>query len=126
MKESFFCFFHDFAFSNGFDDMSQEELVYDKEIDKFLEEQNTAVLAQGGTYVLKWLPYKFVTISGRRALKITYYRYGKGSPIPAYCEIYSIPMADGNTICVSISFQSNLYNRFYKDFEQSINSIRFK
>lgn len=112
--------------SGNFDDLSPEELAYDKETDKILEEQNTAFLAQAGTYVLKWLPYKFVTISGRRALKISYYRYGKGNPIPVYCEIYSIPMADGNTICVSISFQSNLYNRFYKDFEQSINSIRFK
>lgn len=111
--------------SNGYDDLSPEELEYDEETDKFIEEQNTTVMAQGGTYVLKWLPYKFMTISGRRALKLSYYRYGNGSPIPVYCENYTIPMADGNTICVIFSFQSNLYNRFYNDFAQSINSIRF-
>jgi len=82
-------------------------------------------MAQGGTYILKWLPYQFTTISGRRALKLSYYRYGNGSPIPVYCENYTIPMVDGNTICVIFSFQSNLYNRFYKDFQNSINSIRF-
>ena len=111
--------------SGSFDDMSPAELAYDEEIDKFIEEQNTVAMAKGGTYVLKWLPYKFITISGRRALKLTYYRYGNGSPIPVYCENYTIPMPDGNTVCVIFSFQSNLYNRFYKDFEQSINSIRF-
>ena len=111
--------------SNGFDDLSPEELEYDEEMNKFIEEQNTTIMAQGGTYVLKWLPYKFTTISGRRALKLTYYRYGNGSPIPVYCENYTIPMTDGNTICVIFSFQSNLYNRFYNDFENSINSIRF-
>lgn len=111
--------------SNGFDDMSEEELEYNAETDKFIEEQNTTVMAQGGTYVLKWLPYQFTTISGRRALKLTYYRYGNGSPIPVYCENYTIPMADGSTICIIFSFQSNLYNRFYNDFENSINSIRF-
>lgn len=111
--------------SNGYDDLSPEELEYDEETDKFIEEQNTSVMAQGGTYVLKWLPYQFTTICGRRALKLTYYRYGNGSPIPVYCENYTIPMVDGNTVCVIFSFQSNLYNRFYKDFQNSINSIRF-
>ncbi|MBR1379054.1 MAG: hypothetical protein IJ557_08035 [Bacteroidaceae bacterium] len=112
--------------SNGYDDMSPEELEYNEELDRYIEEQNTTLMAQGGTYVLKWLPYKFTTISGHRALKVTYYRYGNGSPIPVYCESYTIPMVDGNTICVMFSIQSNLYNRFYVDFEQSINSIRFQ
>ena len=112
--------------SNGYDDLSPEELEYDEETDKLIEEQNTSAMAQGGTYVLKWLPYQFTTISGRRALKLTYYRYGNGSPIPVYCENYTIPMVDGNTVCVIFSFQSNLYNRFYKDFANSISSIRFK
>lgn len=112
--------------SSGYDDLSPEELKYDEEMDKYLEEQNTSVMAQGGTYVLKWLPYQFTTISGRRALKIAYYRYGNGSPIPVYCENYTIPMDDGNMISIIFSFQSNLYNKFYKDFEKSINSISFK
>ena len=111
--------------SNGYDDMSPEDLEYDEKTDKFIEEQNTAVMAQEGVFVLKWLPYKFVTISGRRALKLAYYRYGNGSPIPVYCENYTIPMPDGNTVCIIFSFQSNLYNRFYNNFKQSINSIKF-
>lgn len=111
---------------NGFDDMTEDELRYNEETDKFIEEQNTTVMAQGGTYVLKWLPYQFTTISGHRALKLTYYRYGNGSPIPVYCENYTIPMTDGNTICVIFSFQSNLYYRFYNDFKNSINSIKFQ
>lgn len=111
--------------SNGFDDMSPKELEYDEDLNQLLEEQYTIVMAQDGTYILKWLPYKFTTVSGYHTLKCRYYRYGKGSPIPVYCENYTIPMADGNTICVTFSFQSNLYNRFYNDFEQSINSIKF-
>lgn len=112
--------------SNGYDNMSPKDMEYDEEIDKLIEEQFTTAVAQWGVYILKWLPYKYTTISGRRALKLRYYRYGKGSPIPVYCENYTIPMADGNTICVVLSFQSNQYNRFYNDFAQSINSIRFK
>lgn len=107
--------------STGFEDFPQK---YNKTIDKFFEEQMTAALATQGVYILKWLPYQFVTISGRRALKYTYYRFG--NPIPVYCETYSIPMSDGNTLGINFSFQSNQYNRFYNDFKQSINSIRFR
>ncbi len=112
--------------SNGYDDLSSEDLEYDEETNKFIEEQNISAMAQGGTYVLKWLPYQFVTISGRRALKLSYYRYGNGSPIPVYCENYTIRMPDGNTLGIIFSFQSNMYSRFYNDFKQSINSIKFR
>ena len=109
----------------GFDDLSPEELKYDEETDKFLEEQNTLLMAQGGTYILKWLPYEFVTISGKKALKYRYYRYGNGSPIPVYCENYTIPMGDGNTINIIYSFQSNLDYKFRSDFNNAIKSIKF-
>lgn len=112
--------------TEGFDNLSSEELKYDKETDNIIEEQNTLAMAKGGTYVLKWLPYEFTTISGKRALRTRYYRYGNGSPIPVYCENYSIPMGDGNTMNIIYSFQSNLDYRFRKDFNQSINSIKFK
>ena len=110
----------------GFDDLSSEELKDDEETDKFLEEQNTLLMAQGGTYILKWLPYEFVTISGKKALKYRYYRYGNGSPIPVYCENYTIPMGDGNTINIIYSFQSNLDYKFRSDFNNAIKSIKFK
>lgn len=112
--------------TEGFDNLSSEELKYDKETDNIIEEQNTLAMAKGGTYVLKWLPYEFTTLSGKRALRTRYYRYGNGSPIPVYCENYSIPMGDGNTMNIIYSFQSNLDYRFRKDFNQSINSIKFK
>lgn len=99
---------------------------FSQELDDVLKEQNVEVMAQGGTYVLKWLPYGFVDISGKRSLKQSYYRYGKGSPIPVYCENYITPMKDGYTLSIICSFQSNLDNRFRKDFSNAINSIRFK
>ena len=111
--------------SINYDNLSAEELKYNEETDKVMEEQYTAMMAQNRTYVLKWLPYQFTSISGRRALRIRYYRYGIGSPIPVYCETFSIQMSDGNMLNVTFSFQSNLYNRFYSDFEKSIQSIRF-
>ena len=111
---------------NGFEEATEEELSFSQELDDVLKEQNVEVMAQGGTYVLKWLPYRFVDISGKRSLKLSYYRYGNGSPIPVYCENYIIPMKDGYTLSIICSFQSNLDNRFRKDFSNAINSIRFK
>ena len=55
---------------NSFDDATEEELSYDKELDDALKEQYITTMAQGGTYVLKWLPYHFVDISGKRALTL--------------------------------------------------------
>lgn len=110
---------------SGFDNLTAEDMMYDEEVDRYFEEENTVAMAQGNTYILKWLPYQFLTVSGRRALKYTYYRYGNGSPIPVYCENYMIPMRDGNLISIIFSFQSNLYNRFYKDFDSAIKSIQF-
>ena len=108
---------------SDFDNLSPRELAYDEETDKYFEEENTRIMAQGGAYILKWLPYSFVKISGHNALKICYYRYGNGSPIPVYCENYTIPMNDGNTLCIIYSFQSNLDYRFRMDFDKAINSI---
>ena len=111
---------------NGFEEATEEELSFSQELDDVLKEQNVEIMAQGGTYVLKWLPYRFVDISGKRSLKLSYYRYGNGSPIPVYCENYIIPMKDGYTLSVIYSFQSNLDNRFRQDFSNAINSIKFK
>ena len=106
-----------------FDDLSPEELAYDEYTDKYLEKQYVNILAQGGIYVLKWLPYSYCKISGHYALSLQYYRYGKGSPIPVYCENYMLPMPDGNTLNFMYSFQSNLDYKFRSDFNNSIRSI---
>lgn len=110
--------------TEGFDGLSSEELEYDEEFDRYLGEQNSAVMAQGGVYVLRWLPYEFTTVSGRRALRVRYYRYGNGSPIPVYCETYTIPLGDGDIISVTYSFQSNLDYRFRSDFDRAVHSMR--
>lgn len=109
----------------NFDDMTLEELEYDKEMDKYIKEQNTYLLAQSQVYILKWIPYRFVTLAGKRALRVCYYRYGIGSPIPVYCENYTIPMKDGNIININYSYQSNLEFRFKKDFDNAIKSVKF-
>ena len=111
--------------ANGFDDMSPAELRYNDKINSMLQDMYAPILSQSGVYILKWLPYQFVTISGKRALRIRYYRYGIGSPIPVYFETYSVPMRDGNTVSITFSFQSNLDYRFRSDFENAVNSVRF-
>ena len=109
----------------SFNDLSSRELIYDKKTDEYLEAEYRSSLAKSGTYVLTWLPYQFDSVNGHRALKIRYYRYGNLSPIPVYCEQYIFSMPDSNDLTIMFSFQSNLYNRFYTDFRQSIKSIQF-
>ena len=109
--------------NSGFKDFSPEELQYSKELDEYLEKIHTEQMASQGTYVLKWLPYRIVTLSGKQCMKISYYRYGNGSPIPVYCENYTIPMGDYYTLNIIFSFQSNLDERFRSDFENAIQSI---
>ena len=109
--------------NNDFEELVSDGRTYDKELDDYLRDLNTSQMAQSRVYVLKWLPYELVRLSGKDVLKLSYYRYGIGSPIPVYCENYSIPMDDGYTLNVVISYQSNLTNRFHMDFEKAINSI---
>ena len=109
----------------GYDNLKPNELAYNKETNKYIEELYTSQLAQNQIYILKWLPYKFVIVSGRRALLIRYFRYGIGSPIPVYCENYTIPMKDGNIININYSYQSNLEYRFKRDFDNAMSSVTF-
>ena len=110
----------------GFDNLSTDELQYNKDIDADLEESINSELAINGTYILKWLPYEYTYISGKRALKIRYYRYGIGSPIPVYCEGYTIPMRNGYSITLLYSFQSNHEFKFRNDFEEVIKSTKLR
>lgn len=111
--------------SGTYDDLTPKELTFDKEEDNLLEEIYTSLLKQGDIYILKWLPYEYFKVNRHRALRLRYYRYGKGSPIPVYCENYIIPMQDGNVINVIYSFQSNLDHKFRSDFDNAIYSIVF-
>ena len=111
---------------NVFDEVLTNELPYIKALDEELKKLNVLIMEQGGTYILKWLPYSCVNISGRKALKLSYYRYGNGSPIPVYCENYLVPMDDGYILSIVYGFQSNLDNKFRVDFNKAVNSIMFK
>ncbi len=107
------------------DILSQEELVYDEDVNNELKTQYTNILAQSEIYILKWLPYEFVTISSKRATKIRYYRHGKMSPIPVYCEQYNFTMGD-SIISIMYSFQSNFDYKFREDFNRAVKSVNFK
>ena len=104
---------------SNFNNLTAKQLAFDEELDKDLEVQQNSSNCQ----ILKWLPYSFIGISNKMALKIRYYRYSNGGPIPVYCEIYTIPMPDGNILSIIYSFQSNLDYRFHSDFDNAIKSI---
>lgn len=108
-----------------FDNLPPDMLTYNTELDQALRAQFTNIMTLSETYILKWLPYCFTTLSGKRTLKIRYYRYGNGIPQPVYCEQYIVPMNDRSTLSIIFSFQSNLHERFFSDFSNAINSIHF-
>lgn len=111
--------------SQRYDHLDKEDLEYNIYVDVMYQKQMEEGLAQNNILLLKWLPYEFVEISGRRALHFRYYRYGIGSPIPVYCDTYTIPVSDGFALGIIFSFQCNLYERFYDHFNKAINSIVF-
>ena len=106
-----------------FESLTPFEMKYDKNADEELRNQMTTYLSKNGIYLFKWLPYQFTTICGQRALCLSYYRYGKGSPIPVYCENYELSTPNGLGLNISFSYQSNHRERFHNDFTTAINSI---
>lgn len=106
-----------------YDDLSSFELCYDKSVDIFFKEQVSTMLRTTQTDVLKWLPYTFTKVSGKTAMLMRYYRYGISCPIPVYVELYSFQTRQGRNISISLSYQSNHYNRFHDDFEAAIKSL---
>ena len=97
---------------------------YDSGVNSLIREEFTKTLASSGVTLLKWLPYRVVTLSGRYVLQLSYYRCGNGSPIPVYCESYMVPVQGQYMVTLTLSYQSNQYNRFRKDFLKSVKSIR--
>lgn len=83
-------------------------------------------MSQQGTYVLKSYPISFVDIDDKKSMLWRYYRYGKGSPIPVYVEVYTFKGHDNRAISVSLSYQSNLYDLFHDDFEEIVKSIKLE
>ena len=95
---------------------------YNKEFDDACKAQYDAMSNISNIYILKWLPYEFVEISGKKALKLSYYR--QANPIPIYCEVYSIPINNESTLGITCAFQSNMYDKFYEDFSVAISSVK--
>lgn len=116
----------DGVYENPFEELAKEGILYDKDFDDFLKDGFTSeLLEQSGVRLLKWMPYEIVKLADRYVLKVNYYRYGNGTPIPVYYESYTIPMNDGYVLVASFSYQSNLENRFKADFEKAVRSIDF-
>ena len=111
---------------SSFDEIFKEYYpTYDVDLNNLLNEMYSTQLAQSGVYVLKWLPYDFLDISGHQAIVFKYYRYGIGSPIPVYCENYTIRLnEDQGFISILYSYQSNQSERFDSYFKEAIKSIK--
>ena len=109
-----------------FEKLARWELQFDKEVDEELKSQFVSIAEPGGVFLLKWIPYRFTNIGGQRALCQSYYRYGKSSPIPVYCEDYTLATPGGEYMVVSFSYQANHACEFATDFQQAIHSIFFR
>lgn len=105
---------------NQYSQYELDELTSDKNI----MDEVIYNMAQQGTYVFKSHPLSFVDIDDKKSMLWRYYRYGKGSPIPVYVEVYTFMGHDNRSISVSLSYQSNLYDLFHNDFEEIIKSIK--
>lgn len=108
--------------SYPFEDMTAGDFSYFKDIDEQYKDQMAQALAQGGVYLFKWIPYEYTKICGYQALRLRYYRYGMGSPIPVYVETYSIGAPYGE-MTVTFSYQSNHAMRFAKSFQETLMSL---
>lgn len=109
----------------NYNELSGADLIYNSETDKLLEDTFRSQTAQSGIFLLKWLPYRIIELGGKKCLKISYYRYGMGSPIPVYVETYTISINDNYVVNLTISYQSKDYYRFHDCFEYSMQSLKF-
>lgn len=109
----------------NYDELNGADLIYNAETDKILEDAFRSQTAQGGIFLLKWLPYRITKLGGKKCLKVSYYRYGMASPIPVYVETYTISINDNYVVNLTISYQSKDYYRFHDCFEHSKQSLKF-
>lgn len=110
---------------NNYNELNGADLIYDSDTDKLMEDMFISQAAQGGIFLLKWLPYKIIKLCGKNCLKVSYYRYGIGSPIPVYVETYSMSINDNYVVNLAISYQSKDYYRFHDCFEYCKQSLKF-
>lgn len=109
----------------NYNELRGAELIYNTETDKILKDAFRNQTAQSGIFILKWLPYRITRIGGKICLEISYYRYGIGSPIPVYVDIYTMSINENYVVNLTISYQSKDYYRFHDCFEHSKQSLKF-
>lgn len=91
--------------------------------DEFVIDQTIRSLDSDVSRIIRFYPISFVDFDGRKAIKYQYYRIGV-DPIPVYVEIYSYIDSKGESITITLSYQSNYYNLFHDDFDKIIKSIK--
>ena len=111
--------------ASGWDELTEEEKVFDREFDNRWRQLYETPEAQNMISLLKWYPYSFVTINGHCAILTRYIRYGKGSYIPVYVENYLLDTPDGGAINITMSYQINQRRYFHQDFVNAVYSLNF-
>lgn len=111
--------------ATGRDELTDEDKVFDQELDDLLRSRFETPKAKKMISLLKWYPYSFVTINGHCALLARYIRYENGSFIPVYVESYNLDTPDGGAINITMSYQINQRSYFHQDFVNSVYSFRF-
>lgn len=117
-----------FSFSENVSDCESTRDVYfsrgyTSADDESIRVQFTNTLAQHGIYIMRWLPYETVEVSPSNAIHLRYYRFGLGSPVPVYVEMYVIPVSKTELLNITYGFQSDRYDTFKGMVEKSLNSL---
>lgn len=111
--------------ATGWDELTDQEKVFDQDVDDVLRMQYETTEAQKLISLLKWYPYSFVDINGHCAILTRYIRCGNGTHIPVYVENYLLDTPDGGAITISMSYQINQRKFFHQDFTNAVRSLIF-
>lgn len=109
----------------GLDKMTDEERVFNKEVDNEFRKQYENPEIQQDLALLIWYPYDFVNINNHWALRQRYIRYGNGAWVPVYVESYLLDTPDGGAITITMSYQVTHKQYFHQDFINAILSLSF-
>lgn len=109
----------------GLDEMTDEERVFNKEVDNEFRKQYENPEIQQDLALLIWYPYDFVNNNNHWALRQRYIRYGNGAWVPVYVESYLMDTPDGGAITITMSYQITHKQYFHQDFTNSVRSLRF-
>ncbi len=109
----------------GLDEMTDEERVFNKEVDNEFRKQYEDPEIQQDLALLIWYPYDFVNINNHWALRQRYIRYGNGAWVPVYVESYLMDTPDGGAITITMSYQITQRQYFHQDFTNSVLTFQY-